>query len=398
METFIPNVPEPPVPIPFGQLTVAVAESLTPSHPIAIANPILLSDFPDTPQGAVAYTALQRVSEILSHGFLSPSNPSSTDSTPHRKLWLSTVSQIFVHIHNSIRHTHGTEPLPNIFVDMSPDETDSFKLLANAISSLSSFFSNRFENLVTDPEKPDTEAWEICLRCLKECQYPVTEAGYESVLMSCTQNVHAAHRTIINDKLHSLTLEMDDWVGARCTQICKAFIEAISSDDFSSLHDATNSNPCLEAWAICTFTLFTDTAQHFVAQEAVATTAHPILIESLQAAKVKVNTEGTEYLSNYIRNEQTKAKAAANCDALTFYNDTLSALKTEALERSEREIAEFKSTLKVRNEEHKATLLDDFTKQAPKPAISTSSAVRSSHHKTHVDRSNSISGPSPDPL
>jgi len=375
MESFVPNTPKPPVPIPFGQLTVAVAESLTPSHPIVIANPILLSDFPDTPQGAVAYTALQHVSEILSHGFLSSSNSSSTESTPHRELWLSTVSQILIHVHNSIRHTHGFKPLPNIFTDMSSDETDSFKLLACTISLLSSFFANRFENLVTDPDEPDTESWEICLRCLEECQYPIDKAGYESVLMSCTQNIHAAHRTIINDKLRSLTHKMDDWVDARCTQIQNTFIDTVISDDLSSLHNITDQDPRLTAWATATLASFTDTTKRFMAQEAIATTTEPLLIESLQAAKVKVDTEGAEYLSNYIRDEQAKAESAANRDALVFYNDTLTALKAEATERSEREIAEFKSTLKVKNEERKAALLDDFDKQAPKPSLTSSSAV-----------------------
>ena len=199
METFIPNVSAPPIPIPFGQLTVAVAESLTPSHPITIADPILLSDFPATPQGAVAYTALQRVSEILSHGFLHPSNDQASDATPPRELWLSTVSQILVHLHNSVRRTHGTDPLPNVFRDLSSTESESFSLLACTISSLSTFFENRFENLVTDPDDPDVESWEVCLCCLKECQYPVTHAAWQSVLMSCAQNIHGAHRTIIND-------------------------------------------------------------------------------------------------------------------------------------------------------------------------------------------------------
>jgi len=399
MESFIPNASEPPVPVPFGQLTVAVAESLTPSHHIAISNPILLSDFPDTPQGAVAYMALQRVSEILSHGFLSPSNSSPAETTPSRELWLSTVSQILVHTHNSIRRTHGSDPLPNSFSGMSPEEKDSFQLLAHTISSLNSFFSNRFDNLITDPDEPDTEAWEICLRCLEECQYPIDKAGYESVLMSCTQNIHAAHRTIINDKLRTLSHEMDEWVDDRRAQIETAFIDAVISDDLSYLHNSTDRDPCLDAWASHTVASFTATAKRFMAQEVLATTVEPILIESLQAAKVKVDTKGEAYLDNYIRDERVKAKAAANCDALIFYNDTLQALKAEATERLEREIAKFKSSLKVKNEERKAALLADFAKWAPTPSItSSSSAVRSSHRKTRVDRSNSVAGPSPGPL
>jgi len=401
METFIPNVQAPPVPIPFGQLTVAVAKSLTPSHPIAIADPILLSDFPDTPQGVVAYTALQRISEILSHGFLHPSNDQVSEATPSRELWLSTTSQILVHLHNSIRRTHGVTPLLNVFRDLSSTESDSFSLLARTISSLASFFDNRFENLVTDPDDPDVETWEVCLRCLEECQYPVTHAAWQSVLMSCTQNIHAAHRTIINDKLRSLTLETDQWIDDRRNLIHDAFIEAVTSDDFSSLHDATNSDPRLEAWATRTAASFTDTAKQFIAQEVIATTVSPILIESLQAAKVKVDTEGSKYLTAYICDECAKAEAAANRDALAFYNDTLQTLKAEALERSECDIAKFKHDLKIRHEERKAALLADFDKRAPKLSSSSSistSAVRSSRRKTRVERSSSVSRPSPGPL
>jgi len=240
MESFIPNAPIPPIPIPFGQLTVAVAESLEPSHPITITNPILLSDFPDTPQGAVAYTALQRVSEILSHSFLTPTNSPLDETAPNRELWLSTVSQILVHIHNSIRRTHNADPLPNAFHSLSLDELESFTLLSKTISSLSSFFDNRFKNLITDPDNPDTESWEICLRCLEECQYPITKADFETVLMSCAQNIHAAHRTIINTKLRSLTLEMDEWIDDRRAQIQNAFIDSVISDDLSYLHNVTD--------------------------------------------------------------------------------------------------------------------------------------------------------------
>jgi len=137
MESFIPNAPVPPIPIPFGQLTITVAKSLKPSHPITITNPILLSDFPDTPQGAITYTALQRVSEILSHGFLTPTNTPLDESAPNHELWLSTVSQILVHIHNSIHCTHNADPLPNAFGALSPDELDSYTLLSKTISALS---------------------------------------------------------------------------------------------------------------------------------------------------------------------------------------------------------------------------------------------------------------------
>ena len=395
METFSPNTPEPPVPIPFGQLTVAVAESITTPHPIAITNPVLLSDFPDTPQGAVAYMALQRVSEFLTHGFYTPNNLSA----PHRELWLHTVSQIMVHIHNSIRRTHVADPLPNAFLDMSSDETEAFSLLVRTLSSLSTFFDNRFENIVKpmDDSDPSVDSWEICLRCLEECQYPITKAQYESVLMSCSQNIHAAHRTIINDKLRSLTVKMDEWVDARRTQIQSAFIDAVTSKDFSFLFDATDHDLRLDAWVNSTVTNFTDHARKLLINDIIATEAQPILIERVTAAKVKAEREAEEYLATFIRDECAKAKATAIQDASQFYNNTLSSLKAEALEKAEREVAAYKSNLKVASEERKASLLANFERRAPKlstPSIPSSSS-RSAKRKARLESTNPISCPSP---
>ena len=395
MESFSLNTPEPPVPIPFSQLTVAVAESITTPHPIAIMNPVLLSDFPDTPQGVVAYTALQRVNEFLTHGFYTPNNLSA----PHRELWLHTVSQILVHIHNSVRRTHVANPLPNAFSNMSSDETEAFSLLVKTLSSLSTFFNNCFENLVKpmDDTDPSVDSWEICLRCLEECQYPITKAHYESVLMACSQNIHAAHRTIINDKLRSLTVEMDEWVDARRTQIQSAFIDAVTSEDFSFLFNATDHNPRLDAWVNSTVTNFTDYAKKLLINDIIATKAQPILIERITAAKVKAEREAEEYLATFIHDERAKAEATAIQDASKFYDNTLSSLKAEALEKAEREVAEYKSNLKVASKERKAALLTDFERRAPKlstPSIPSSSS-HSAKRKARLESANPISCPSP---
>ena len=395
MESFTPDLPEPPVPIPFGQLTVAVAESIQTPHPIAIPNPVLLSDFPDTPQGAVAYTALQRVQEILSHGFYTPSNLSA----PHRELWLSTVSQILVHIHNSIRRTHVADPLPNAFANLSPEETDSFKLLATTVSSLSSFFDNRFDNLIKsmDPDDATVDSWEICLRCLEECQYPINKAGYESVLMSCQQNIHAAHRTIINQKLRDLTNEMDAWVDARRTQITDAFLEAVTSEDFSSLYDSVDRDPRLVDWANRTIANFTDISKRYMADEVMDNTVEPIIIERLDAARAKAITSAAEHLATLTRDERKKAEESAIADANAFYESTLATLKAEALEKAEREVAEYKSNLKVAAEERKSALLTTYQSRTPSVPVSSSSiAARASKRKARLEHaSNPVSCPSP---
>ena len=338
---------------------------------------------------------VQRVSEFLTHGFYTPNNLSA----PHRELWLHTVSQILVHIHNSIRRTHVADPLPNAFADMSAEETEAFSLLVKSLSSLSTFFDNRFENLVKnfDDADPSVDSWEICLHCLEECQYPITKAGYESVLMSCAQNIHAAHRTIVNDKLRTLTIEMDEWVDSRRTQIQSAFIEAVISEDFSHLLNATDHNPRLDAWVNSTLTTFIDHARKLIINDVIATEAQPILIERVTATKVKAECEAEEYLTNLIRDERVKAEAVAVQDASQFYNATLSSLKAEALEKAECEVAKYKSNLKVASEERKAALLADFERRAPKPSTPSvpSSSSRSAKRKARLESTNPISCLSP---
>jgi len=112
-----------------------------------------------------------------------------------------------------------------------------------------------------------------------------------------------------------------------------------------------------------------------MAQTVMNDTVNPLFLEQITAAKVKADQEGKECLDAYICDERAKAKAAANRDALIFYNETLANLKVEASERSEREITKFKSSLKVRNEECKAALLADFEKCAPKPSSQPTSTA-----------------------
>ena len=279
---------------------------------------------------------------------------------------------------------------------MSSDKTESFSLLIKTLSSLSTFFDNRFENLIKnmDDADPSVDSWEICLRCLEECQYPIDKAHYESVLMSCLQNIHAAHRTVINDKLRSLTVEMDEWVDARRTQIQSAFIEAIASEDFSFLLNATDHDPRLEAWVDSTLTTFIDHARKLIINDVISNEAQPILIERVMAAKVKAEREAEDYLATLIRDERAKAEATAIADATQFYDNTLASLKAEALERAEREVAEYKSNLKVQAEECKATLLADFEKRIIKSSAPSSSS-RSSKRKARLESANPISCPSP---
>jgi len=332
MDSYIPAVTEPPVPIPYGDLPISITESLTTPHPITVSNPLQVIDFPESAQGAVAHTALCRVEEFFSHGFQTPNNPDA----PPRNLWLRSASEIVAMIHNSIHRTHTADPLPNAFADLDITETTSLDLFQKTISSFSNFFSN-YNN--------DTRTYKVCLRCLKEMAQPIDKAAYESVLMSCTQNIHAAHCTVINVQLRSLTNEMDEWVLTCHDSIKHNFIMAVVSDDASSLYDSTD--PCLLDWANRTKDTFHLAACNFITDTVIKDTIDPWVIESFQACKALADQEALNDINNHTRDLRASEEQRANEDAAMFYNSTFAALKAEALERAERKVAEYKSNLKV---------------------------------------------------
>jgi len=394
MDSYIPNVPEIPVPIPFGELTYSAIEDTTNPHPITITNPLQCHEFPDTPQGAVTFQALTRVQEFLSHGFRNPD-----DTTPSRALWLGVASQLFAAIHNSIRRTHADDAQPHFFSSFSPLEDVDFQLLASTSSALQTFFTNR----QNDNTEPGTH--EICLRCLEECKVPISETEWESVLLSCGQNIKAAHRTIINTKLRELTQEMNTWVDNARAHIKDAFINSIVNDDIPNFHNEHASDARLVEWATRMKAAVRQTALAYITNKTITDIVDPWASEALDGAKVHALEENKAFLLNFTRDQRAAAEASAISDANDFYNTTLTSLKAEALECAEREVASYKSDLKIQAEERKEALRLDSIKWIKEPPSSNSSVTRTNHTKQRADptarpsRSRSISrswAPSPE--
>jgi len=200
----------------------------------------------------------------------------------------------------------------------------------------------------------------VCLHCLEEMAEPIDKAAYESVLMSCAQNIHAAHCMVINDQLCLLTLEMDEWVSAHHDSIKHDFISAVITDDASSLHKP--SDPHLQEWADHTKCTFRSAAKHFIVQMIVEDTIDPWLIEYFQAIKASADQHNKEHFTNYNRNMHASTEKQANKDSDDFYSTTLASLKAEALECAEREVAKYKSVLKIAAEEQKAKFQADLEK------------------------------------
>ena len=373
MDSYVPTIPTNSVPIPFGDLVYSAIENTVNPHPISITNPLQLQDFPETSQGAVTFQALTRVKELLSHSFHDPN-----DITPSRALWLGITSQLSVTIHNSIRRTHNPDSLPHHFTTLSPYEDSDFQTLASTISSLSSFFTNR----QNDDSAPGSH--EICLRCLEECKVPITETEWESVLLSCGQNIKAAHRTVINSKLHQLSEEMETWVSNVHDHIKDAFINCVVNDDIPNFHDEHANDAHLVEWVSHTKAAIRQTALAYITNETILETIDPWASEALEGTKAHALVENNTFLLNYTRNQHALAKAKAISDANDFYTTTLASLKAEALKRAEREVASFKSDLKIQVEECKEALRLDSIKQIKEPS-SNSSVTRTNRTKQRAD-------------
>jgi len=394
MDSYVPTIPEETVPIPYGEMVFSAIEDTTNPYPINISNPLQLFDFPKTTQGAVAFQALTRVKELLSHGFHNPS-----DTTPSCGLWLSITSQLAVAIHNSVRHTHDPDTLPYHFASFSPSENSDFQTLTSTISALNSFFTN----CLSDDSAPSSH--ELCLRCLKECKVPITKAEWESVLLSCGQNIKAAHHTIINTKLCQLTEEMETWVDTTRAHIKDAFINSVVNDDIPNFHNEHANDARLVEWVSCTKAAVRQTVLAFITHETILETINPWASEALEGAKVHALAENEAFLLNYTCDQCALAEAKAISDANDYYTTTLTTLKAEAVEHAERKVATFKLDLKIKAEERKEALRLDSIKRIKEPVSSSTSISRTNCTKQHVDptahppRSRSISrsrAPSPE--
>ena len=100
-------------------------------------------------------------------------------------------------------------PLPDAFSDLSTTENINVQLIKHASSSLSSFFTPR----LSQPPRS-----QVCLRCLEECNMLVSPHDLESILMSCDQNIRAAHSTIINDVIRKMHADLSQWAETRTAE------------------------------------------------------------------------------------------------------------------------------------------------------------------------------------
>jgi hypothetical protein len=181
--------------------------------------------------------------------------------------------------------------------------------------------------------KANPEQWDICLHCLEECNVSIDDASIRSVLRSADQNICAAHSTIINEAICNLASEMETWTDGRRAAVKTRLLEAILTDDASSL--VPTDDPCFDVWIADHCMQLHRMVKASINKEVYDETFPPWAIECADAWHLEINKR--------IRTE-----------ADSFYQEYLSLEKTKLHKVADHELAIFRNQLKVDTEECKA--------------------------------------------
>ena len=376
--TYIPSTADPTVPIPPGLTESTIEQSITTIHPVT-AHPVVPNNFPSSDIGTAYYHAFQRVLEYLSHGF-----GDYTEGIPDRDDWINVVTAVLTNIHNSIRQTHSFTPLQEVFEDLHPTERAKMQIIKHAVSSLSSFFTSR----LTDPNQST-----MCMRCLEECNIPVSFEHLDSVLMSCDQNIRAAHTTIINSTIRNMHTDLQAWADNRSEDIKNKLIEGVVNGSIDQ--KIFDEDTRIQAWI--------NSHVDFIQERLKAN-----ISKSVPADYEPLSAWTTEAADVAYKAATTKASEIAEREARKYYEQEYNRLLTLAKQQvaddlklqmatadneAETELATYKHRLRIETEQRKDNALKAANAAVKKvsrthpraPPISTSTR----------SRTNSISGERP---
>ena len=197
------------------------------TRPITVSYPLASDNFPDQPLAHKAQTLTTCTREFLKQGILTPNTP---DGLP-RDIWIRVATELMVYTHNSLQTTLLVTQEP--FYSLSPDETHSLELFCKASSSLSNFLQSPFQS-------PEDRLQ--CLRCLYEGTPLTSPQRFETVMLSCDQNVAAAYTMFTNDLIRDMHAALTSWASATQSQIQDAMSQALTNTSFDiSLLDGDQS-------------------------------------------------------------------------------------------------------------------------------------------------------------
>ena len=367
-QDYIPRTTDPTVPIPPGLIHSTIEQSITTTH--AIESPEISSDnFTDDDAGLAQFQAYCRIQQLLSHGF------NLDRSGLDREDWLTLVANLLADITNSIRTTHNELPPEELFADME-DDSHLISVTKHAASSLSSFFTTRF----SDPSNTT-----MCMRCLEECNIPITHDHLDAVLMSCDQNIRATHSTIINEAIRNMHTNIQQWADERTAQIQNKLIEGVVNGSIDQ--KIFDEDARIQAWI--------NSHVEYIQERLKANISHtatseyqPLAAWAIEAADVayarateNATKSAEEAAQKYYNAEYTRLLDIAKANIAEDLKQNINAAELEA----ETELAAFKHRLKIETEQKK----DNATKAANAavkkvtrmhphaPPISTSTSQRS---------------------
>ena len=302
------------------------------------------------------FITVKRIRDLLQRGFRSSDNPNS--EVPHGT-WLVVVADLMVAVHQSIRTSHGLNPSPRAFRDLDQEELALFNLITKILNTFYQFFNDYRDN---------TELWDTCLRCLKQCRRPLTEATYESVAMTCGQSINAIHATVINEKTREIHQRVHNWGENLFTTITNTFTDQIvaKTDTDSFL---TMDNPHLANWLNITAHNLKEHARSKLLDKAVDKYVVPWASERLDTATGSILVTDSDRICDL----RADAEKRANADPHKYYSDLLPTLWEEALAcakadayasftedqarfraEADAELSSFKHSLRIETTERKA--------------------------------------------
>ena len=215
------------VPPPPGHTTNGIQFSDLDTRPIIVNYPLSPEDLPNHPLAHKAQLLTTRTKEFLKQGILTPNTP---DGLP-RDIWIRVATELMVYTHNSLQTTLLVTQEP--FYSLSPEETHSLELLRKASSSLSNFMQSPFQS-------PEDRLQ--CLCCLYEGTPLTSPPRFESIMISCDQNVAAAYTTFTNDLIRDMHTALTSWASETQSQIQDAMSQALTNSSFDlSLLDGDQS-------------------------------------------------------------------------------------------------------------------------------------------------------------
>ena len=298
--------------------------------------------------------------------------------------WLILVANLLADIVNSIRKTHSELPadeFAKIFYDIDDSSLSTIDTIKHAASSLSSFFTIRF----ADPSNTT-----MCMRCLEECNIPVTHEHLDAVLMSCDQNIRAAHSTIINEAIRNMHTNIQQWADEHTSQIQNKLIEGVVNGSINQ--KIFNEDARIQAWINSHVEYIQERLKANISHSATSE-YQPLVAWTTEAADVaytratdNATKSAEEAAQKYYNAEYTRLIDIAKANIAKDLKQNITAAELEA----ENELAAFKHRLKIETELKK----DNATKAANAavkkvtrmhphaPPISSSTSQRSRANST----------------